>query len=253
MGALDGRVVLITGAAHGIGQATARAAAEAGAAGILVADLDGEAAVAVAGEVAAPGVATLGLAVDVADGDAVAAMVERTVAEFGRLDAAFNNAGIESEPAPTADCTEANFVRTLAVNLTGAFLCMKHEIPVMLATGGGSIVNTSSAAGLVGFPGVPAYVASKHGLVGLTRATALEYATAGIRVNAVCPGVIATDMITRFTRDDPAQLDALRAQEPIGRLGEAREVADTVLWLWSDQSSFVTGQAIAVDGGMTVD
>ena len=253
MGTLDGRVVLITGAAHGIGLATARAAVGAGAAGVVLADLDGDAAAVAATDLASNATRTLGLAVDVADGAAVATMVERTVAEFGRLDAAFNNAGIESDPAPTADCTEENFARTIAVNLTGVFLCMKHEIPVMLGQGGGSIVNNSSVAGLVGFPGLPSYVASKHGVVGLTRAAALEYATAGIRANAVCPGVIATDMITRFTHDDPAQLATLSAQEPIGRLGEPREVADAVLWLWSDQSSFVTGQAIAVDGGMTVD
>ena len=173
----------------------------------------------------------------------------RPVAQFGRLDFAFNNAGIEGVQAPTADCTIDNWNRTIAVNLTGVYLCMRAEIPQMLAHGGGAIVNNSSVAGLVGFAGIPAYTASKHGIVGLTKTAALEYATQGVRVNAVCPGVIDTEMISRFTHDDTETVDQLTLAEPVGRLGSPDEIADAVVWLCSDRASFVTGQAIAVDGG----
>jgi NAD(P)-dependent dehydrogenase (short-subunit alcohol dehydrogenase family) len=151
-------------------------------------------------------------------------------------------------PAPTDECTSENWDRTIAVNLTGVYLCMRAEIPHMRANGG-SIVNCSSVAGLVGFPTIPAYTASKHGVIGLTKTAALDYAQQGIRVNAVCPGVIDTEMVTRFTQGDTTATAELVGTEPVGRMGTAEEIADAVVWLCSDRASFVTGQAIAVDGG----
>ncbi len=248
MDELDGKVAVVTGAAAGIGRAAAVALADAGVA-VVVADVDTKRGEAVAAGIRDEGGRAVFVATDVADDDAVAAMVQRAVDEFGRLDLAFNNAGIEGVSAPTHECTTDNWQRVLAVNLTGVWSCMRHEIPRMLETGGGSIVNCSSVAGLVGFATSPAYVASKHGVVGLTRTAALEYATEGIRVNAVCPGVIETEMIERFTHGDPVAQEALNAMEPVGRLGRADEIADAVVWLCSDRASFVTGQAIAVDGG----
>lgn len=169
--------------------------------------------------------------------------------EFGGLDVAFNNAGVEGTPAPLHETTPEAWARTVAVDLTGVWSCLRHEVPAMLRRGGGSIVNCSSVAGLVGFPAMAAYVASKHGVVGLTRTAALEYATEGIRVNAVCPGVIDTEMVARFTHDTAEAEEALLASEPVGRMGRPEEIADAVVWLCSERSSFVTGQAIAVDGG----
>ena len=195
------------------------------------------------------GVDAIFVRTDVSNTGDVGRLVDRTIARFGRLDFAFNNAGIEGVQAPTADCTIDNWNRTIAVNLTGVYLCMRAEIPQMLAHGGGAIVNNSSVAGLVGFAGIPAYTASKHGIVGLTKTAALEYATQGVRVNAVCPGVIDTEMITRFTHDDSDLVDQLTLSEPVGRLGTPEEIADAVVWLCSERASFVTGQAIAVDGG----
>jgi NAD(P)-dependent dehydrogenase (short-subunit alcohol dehydrogenase family) len=186
---------------------------------------------------------------DVSDPAQVAELVRATIARFGRLDYAFNNAGTEGAQAPTGDCTIENWQRTIAINLTGVFLCMREEIPRMLAGGGGAIVNNSSVAGLVGFAGIPAYTASKHGIIGLTKTAALEYVTQGIRVNAVCPGVIETEMITRFTHGDPAVAAQLLQAEPVGRMGAPTEIADAVVWLCSERASFITGQAIAVDGG----
>jgi len=248
MGLLDKKVAIVTGAATGIGRATALALARAGA-HVVVADIDVERGEKVAQEIENLGVESLFVRTDVAKRADAAHLVDRTVTHFGCLDIAVNNAGIEGLQAPTHECTFENWDRTIAVNLTGVFACMCAEIPKMLDVGGGAIVNVSSVAGLVGFAGIPAYTASKHGVVGLTKTAALDYATQGIRVNAVCPGVIATEMITRFTHDDPESAAAMVTMEPVGRLGTVEEIADTIVWLCSDQASFVTGQAIAVDGG----
>jgi NAD(P)-dependent dehydrogenase (short-subunit alcohol dehydrogenase family) len=204
----------------------------------------------VAQEIQNVGVESLFVRADVANRADVEHLVDRTVTHFGCLDIAVNNAGIEGLQALTNECSYENWDRTIAVNLTGVFACMRAEIPRMLDVGHGAIVNVSSVAGLVGFAGIPAYTASKHGVVGLTKAAALEYATQGIRVNAVCPGVIATEMITRFTHDDREAAAQMVAMEPVGRMGTAEEIADTIVWLCSDRASFVTGQAIAVDGGL---
>jgi NAD(P)-dependent dehydrogenase (short-subunit alcohol dehydrogenase family) len=172
------------------------------------------------------------------------------VETYGRLDYAHNNAGIAGADAPTADCTEENWDHTIAINLKGVWLCMKYEIPQMLKQRGGAIVNTASTAGLVGLKGSPAYCASKGGVVQLTRAAALDYAKAGIRVNAVCPGVIRTPMFERLVGDQPEAEASLNAIEPIGRIGKPEEIAEAVVWLCSDAASFVTGNAMPVDGGL---
>jgi NAD(P)-dependent dehydrogenase (short-subunit alcohol dehydrogenase family) len=184
---------------------------------------------------------------DVARPAEVDALIARVVDTYGRLDCAFNNAGIEGTMAQTADCSEENWDRTIAINLKGVWLCLKAEIPQMLKQGGGAIVNTASVAGVVGFAGLPAYVASKHGVVGLTKSAALEYAKQGIRVNAVCPGVIRTPMVERLFRDNPAAGETIAAMEPVGRMGTPEEIAGAVVWLCSDAASFVTGLAMAVD------
>jgi NAD(P)-dependent dehydrogenase (short-subunit alcohol dehydrogenase family) len=240
------RVALVTGAGAGIGRATALAFAEEGA-NVVVCDIDEAAVRQTAQLVAARGREALPVVADVSAERAVAALMGQSMRRYGRLDFAFNNAGIEGRMAPTADCTEDNWDRVLAVNLKGVWLCMKHALPLMLAQRGGAIVNCSSVAGLVGFGGLPAYVASKHGIVGLTRTAALEYATERIRVNAVCPGVIHTAMVDRLLNAHP-EVDFV-AREPMGRMGAPEEVAAAVIWLCSDRAAFVTGQAIAVDGG----
>jgi Dehydrogenases with different specificities (related to short-chain alcohol dehydrogenases) len=245
---MQGKVAIVTGASAGIGSATALAFGREGA-NVAVADVDVERGKEVVGALAELGVEALFLRTEVSDASSVAELVRGTVDRFGRLDFAFNNAGIEGSQAPTAECAIENWNRTIAVNLTGVFLCMREEIPRMLESGGGAIVNNSSVAGLVGFAGIPAYAASKHGILGLTKTAALEYATQGVRVNAVCPGVINTEMITRFTHGDAAMAEQLLLTEPVGRLGTPTEVADAVVWLCSERASFVTGQALAVDGG----
>lgn len=179
----------------------------------------------------------------------VEAMVHFALSEYGRLDVLFNNAGIEGEQAPTADATIDNWERVIAINLKGVFLGMKHGIQAMLRTGGGSIINNASVAGLVGFPGIPAYCASKGGVIQLTRTAALEYASQGVRVNCLCPGVIDTPMVEHFTHDNPEALAGLKQMEPVGRLGRPQEVAELALFLASDRSSFITGAVVPVDGG----
>jgi NAD(P)-dependent dehydrogenase (short-subunit alcohol dehydrogenase family) len=246
-GRVDGKVVLVTGAASGIGRATAVALAREGARLVL-----GDAAA--AGEDTARAARALGaaatfLTADVTRPSDVDELVACALASHGRLDCAVNNAGIEGALRETADYPEETFARVIEVNLVGVWRCLRAEIPVMRRGGGGAIVNMSSAAGLVGAGGLSAYAAAKHGVVGLTRSAAIEYAKAGIRVNAVCPGLIDTPMVDRLSVEVPTLRDALLAMKPMGRLGRPEEVAEAVVWLCSDAASFVTGHALAVDGG----
>lgn len=246
-GRFEGKVALVTGGSSGIGRAAAVAFAKEGAR-VVVADVTPSGEETVAQIRAGGGDATF-VRADVSSASDVADMVQRAVRQYGGLDAAFNNAGIEGKTAPTVDCTEEDFDRTIAVNLKGIFLCMKREIPEMLKRGGGAIVNNASVAALVGFPARPAYCASKGGVVQLTRTAALELARSGVRVNAVCPGVIRTPMIDRVTEKVAAVEEQFVALEPVGRMGRPEEVAAAVLYLCSDEASFVTGIAMPVDGG----
>jgi len=242
------KVALVTGASSGIGRATAMAFASAGFR-VVAADIDADKGALLVRQIKEMGHEAVFIKTDVSASQDVNRMVKETIDRYGRLDCAFNNAGIEGESASTAECSEANWQQVLAVNLTGIWLCMKYQLPHMLKQGHGAIVNCASIAGLVGFQNLPAYVASKHGVVGLTRAAALENAKSGIRINAVCPGVIMTPMIERFTANNAAALSQLEAGEPVGRIGNPEEIASAVLWLSSGGASFVTGQALAVDGG----
>jgi NAD(P)-dependent dehydrogenase (short-subunit alcohol dehydrogenase family) len=247
-GRVDGKVALVTGAGSGIGRATAQIFTREGAK-VVVADIvieGGEETVRLLK--AAGGEATF-VRVDVSQPVDVEAMVKKAVDTYGRLDCAFNNAGIEGVIQPTADYGEAHWDRVLAINLKGVWLCMKYEIQQMLKQGSGAIVNTASVAGLVGLPSFSAYVAAKHGVNGLTKTAALEYAKAGIRVNAVCPGAIRTPMFERGVRDNPGIEEQIVAAEPIGRMAAPEEVGEAVVWLCSDAASFVTGLPMAVDGG----
>ena len=194
----------------------------------------------------------LALRCDVTRSGDVKAALDRTVETFGRLDVAFNNAGVEQEEAATAELAEEVWDRVIDIDLRGVFLCMKHEIALMLEQGGGAIVNTSSGAGVKGFPNGAAYVAAKHGVIGLTRAAALDYAASNIRINAVCPGIIDTRMMDRVTGDTPEGRQQVISQEPIGRMGKPEEIAAAVVWLCSEAASFVVGHAMVVDGGQTV-
>jgi NAD(P)-dependent dehydrogenase (short-subunit alcohol dehydrogenase family) len=194
----------------------------------------------------------LAITCDVARNDDVRRALDETVKTFGRLDFAFNNAGIEYAFKPAAEITEEEWDRIIDIDLRGVFLCMKHEIPLMLKQGGGAIVNTSSGAGVKGFKGGAAYVAAKHGVVGLTKAAALDYAQSNIRINAVCPGIIDTSMMQRFSGGTPEGRQTVIAQEPVGRMGTPDEIAAAVVWLCSDAASFVVGSAMVVDGGQTV-
>ena len=248
-GRLDNKIALVTGAGSGIGRATALVFAREGAK-VVVADIVVEGGQETVQQIEAAGGEAIFVKADVSQAADVETLIAQTVETYGRIDCAFNNAGIEGGVKPTIDCTEEEFDRTIAVNLTGVWLCMKYEIQQMLSQGGGTIVNTASAAGLVGFPGLPDYVASKHGVVGLTKTAALEYAKSGIRVNAVCPGVIQTPMVERGAQLSPGFDELAVSMEPVGRFGQPSEVGEAVVWLCSDAASFVTGIPMQVDGGL---
>ncbi|MFJ9777314.1 SDR family NAD(P)-dependent oxidoreductase [Kitasatospora sp. NPDC101157] len=245
-----GQVAFVTGASSGMGLATARAFAEAGAA-VGLADIDESAVDRVAKELTDAGHQVLALVCDVTDEQQVAAAVDRTVATFGRLDAAYNNAGIMPPPTDAADEGAEQFDRVTAVNLRGIWASMKHELRHMREQGSGAIVNCSSLGGLVGNPGRAAYHATKHGVLGLTKSAALEYGPRGVRVNAVCPGTIATPMVDAMVEGGELDRDQAETGQAIERLGTAEEIAQAVLWLCSAGSSYVTGVALPVDGGYT--
>ena len=249
-GTFDGKVALVTGAGGGIGRATAIAFAREGAR-LVASDVEGAGGEETARLVAEAGGTAIHIACDVTRPEEVEALVQAAVDGFGRLDCAHNNAGIEGAYGRTADCDEENFDRTCAVNLKGVYLCLKAELAHMLGAGGGAIVNTASVAGVEGAKNLPAYVASKHGVMGLTRTAALEYATRGIRVNAVCPGPIRTRMLEALMEENPRMEPAMIAAVPMRRLGKPEEIAEAVVWLCSDRASYVTGQGIVVDGGFT--
>ena len=247
-GQLAGKVALVTGGASGIGRATALTFAREGAK-LIIADMNEDGGRQTVHMITENGGDATFVQVDVSNATEVEAMISKAVETYGRLDCAHNNAGVGTPSrVPTADYTEEQWDYVLRINLKGVWLCMKYEIPQMLKQGGGAIVNTASVAGLVGFPTSSAYVASKHGVVGLTKTAALEYARHGIRVNCVCPGYIETPMTER-SRNDPERMAHMIASEPIGRLGKPEEIAETVVWLCSDAASFVTGHTMTVDGG----
>lgn len=247
--AMAGKVALVTGGGSGIGRATALAFARRGAA-VVLADTNDDAGQAAADAIGRDGGTALFLHADVSRSADVHTMIAQAVARFGRLDYAHNNAGIEGQPGPMLECSEDEWDRIIAVNLKGVWLCLQAEIRQMIGQGGGAIVNTASVAGLVGSEGLAAYSASKHGVVGLTKTAALEYARAGVRVNAVCPGFIHTPMLVRFTNDDAQANARLARAHALGRLGTPEEVAEAVVWLCSEAAAFVTGHALAVDGGL---
>jgi NAD(P)-dependent dehydrogenase (short-subunit alcohol dehydrogenase family) len=248
--AFDSKVALVTGAGSGIGLATAKAFAEAGAS-VTLADVHENAVRAAAEELVSVGHKAIAIRCNVTDEAQAAAMIGQTVSTFGRLDAAFNNAGVQSPAVETADASGEEFDRVIAINLRGVWNCMKHELRQMREQGSGAIVNCSSIGGLIGLPGRATYHASKHGVIGLTRSSALEYASRGIRINAVCPGTIETPMVADMLAKEPDAMKEIMRDQPIGRLGRPEEIAAAVLWLCSPGASFVIGHALAVDGGYT--
>jgi len=247
-GSLEGKAILVTGGGSGIGRATSLLLAKQGAK-VMIADYVPEGAQKTVAMIKEAGGTADCLAADVSVTKQVEMMVAKTVETYGRIDGAFNNAGIEGKMAGTIDTSEENFDRTIAINLKGVWLCMKYEIPQMLKQGGGVIVNTASIAGLVGFEGLPAYNASKHGVIGLTKTAALEFAQRSIRVNCVCPGVIQTPMVARLMDGGGMNENDMRAGEPVGRFGQPQEIGEGVVWLLSEASSFVTGHSMVIDGG----
>jgi NAD(P)-dependent dehydrogenase (short-subunit alcohol dehydrogenase family) len=243
------KVAFVTGAGGGIGQATAVAFAKHGAS-VAVADLSADMVSGTVRMIEQHGGKALALTCDVTSEEDVKTALQQTVEAFGRLDYALNNAGIEQPLTPAADIADDDWTRILDVNTRGVFLCMKHEIPLMLGNGG-AIVNTSSGAGVIGIAGQAAYAASKHAVIGLTKSAALDYASTGVRVNAICPGIIETPMMDRFTGGTDAGRQRVIDQEPIGRMGRPEEIAAAVMWLCSDLAAFTIGHALVVDGGQT--
>ncbi len=250
MSSFEGKVALVTGGTSGIGRVTAVAFAREGAKVVVTGrrEREGQETVDL---IKKAGTEAIFVRTDVAKEPDVKAMVEKAVATYGRLDYAFNNAGIEQLPTPLVEQTEEAFDQIININVKGLWLSMKYEIPQILKNGGGAIVNTASVAGLIGVPGIPIYIASKHAVLGLTKSVALEYAKSGIRINAVSPAAIETDMVDRFVGKEGEGRQQLAAMHPIGRMGRPDEIADAVIYLCSDKASFITGQSLTVDGGFT--
>lgn len=245
------KVVLVTGAANGIGRASAFKFAEEGAAGLILADIDGDHGQTVAEQIAEKhGCEVFFVRGDVSNEAHNKDLVDLAKSKFGRLDIAFNNAGIEGDTATLADYSVETFDKLISINLRGVFLGMKYQIPKMVEQGGGVILNMASVAGLKGFPTLAPYSASKHAVIGLSKSASLEYAEQNIRINVVCPGAIDTPMIHRIAHDDPEQESAYKALQPMGRFGTPEEIADFAAWICSDDAAFVTGACVPVDGGI---